>query len=107
MDKGRKMKRVIKEIIDIEHNAKEIIRATHEEIARKKSEATKQLEEVHEQLLEESRKKIEYLWSRDGDIAIDDVGDHYKEQFESMDKKLAKNLDSWSDYLFNLVVGEK
>ncbi len=58
------MKQVIKEIIDIEHKAKDIISVTNEEIARNRSETEKKLEEMHVRLIKESKEKIEFLRER-------------------------------------------
>ncbi len=100
------MKRVIKEIIDIEHRAKDIITSTNEEIALKRTDMMKQLDEIHAQLLKESKDKIEYLRNRDKDTVVDDVGDDFEKQMAAMDSKIEKNLENWSNYLYELVIGD-
>ncbi len=100
------MKQVIKEIIDIEHKAKDIISGTNEEIARKRSDAEKKLEALHEKLLRESKEKIEFLRERDTETSVDDVGDDYEANLKKMDDKLDKNLEAWSNHLYELVLGE-
>ncbi len=100
------MKQVIKEIINIEHKAKDIISTTNEEIARRRSETEAKLEQMHAKIIKDTKEKIDFLKERDTEAEILDVGDDYEEQLADMEAKAEKNMKAWSNKLYKMVLGE-
>ncbi len=100
------MKQVITEIINIEHNAKEIIQSTNEEIANKKREVEEKLEKLHVQLRKDSDEKIEFLRERDLSDKNEDVDDHFEMHFRVMEDRSKQKLEEWSQHLYEKVIGE-
>lgn len=101
------MEDVIRQIIEIEEKARNIIETTKEENEEKKLEAKKTLKAMEDEIVGSSEKKIRQLRERElqecNDV-IEELADEVEQKIKQMEVKAIENEEAWVEFLVTKVL---
>jgi len=105
---GKFMEEIIKRIIDIEHEAQNILAGGYKQVEIIRKHTDEKLKSLEESITEMSNHKIEELRQKvrsEADEKIKSINEGTDKRMKALETYVENNRETWEDQIFNRILG--
>jgi len=102
------MEEVIKKIIEIEHEAQNILEGGYRQVEKIRMNTLNKLKELENNITEMTNHKIEELRQRirsEADEKIQNINETTEKRIQAMEVYVKNNRETWENQIFNRILG--